>query len=355
MQQQCIQLADALKVDFPWQKQRLTFLAMALLSIISARTVNLARLATVFASGVLPESNYKRLQRFFRGFEVSQEQILRFIVRHLPQGNGSWVLLMDRTNWKLGRCSINLLVVAVARDHVALPIYWTCLTQAGASNTDQRIAAIDALLKVIDPRKIAYLLADREFIGEDWFAYLIKKKIDFSIRVRENLTVTGANARTMLLSRLFASLSKGASTTLRHARTICGCRLYLAARRNEKGELLIVVAPRYAHHAIQQYRQRWQIETLFGCLKTRGFNLEDTHMTKPERLEKLFALLTIAAAWALAVGEWVDEQEKPAVKSHGRRAVSSFRRGLDWIISTLFNFHRRGDEFRHVLSLLSCT
>ncbi len=208
---------------------------------------------------------------------------------------------------------------------------------------------------MIDPRKIAYLLADREFIGEDWFAYLIKKKIDFSIRVRENLTVTGANARTMLLSRLFASLSKGASTTLRHARTICGCRLYLAARRNERGELLIVVAPRYAHHAIQQYRQRWQIETLFGCLKTRGLNLEDTHMTKPERLEKLFALLTIAAAWALAVGEWIDEQENPAVKSHGRRAVSSFRRGLDWIISTLFNFHRRGDEFRHALSLLSCT
>ncbi len=355
MQEQSIQLSDALKADFPWQQQRLRFLAMALLAIISTRTVNLARLASVFASGALPESSYKRLQRFFRGFSISQEQILRFVTRHLPKGDGSWVLLMDRTNWKLGRCSINLLVVAVARDHVALPIYWTCLPQAGASNTQQRIAAIDAVLKLIDRCRIAYLLADREFIGEEWFKYLIKQKIDFSIRVRENLMVTGANARQMLLKRLFESLANGASTTLRHARTVCGCRLYLAARRNEKGELLVVVAPRYAHHAIQQYRQRWQIETLFGCLKTRGFDLEATHMTKAERLEKLFALLTIAVVWALETGLWIDENEPAKLKSHGRRAVSSFRRGLDWIISILCNFQRRADDFRHVLSLLSCT
>ncbi len=150
MQEQSIQLSAALKADFPWQQQRLRFLAMALIAIISTRTTNLAQLAAVFASGALPESSYKRLQRFFRGFSVPQEQILRFVTRHLPDGDGSWVLLMDRTNWKLGRCSINLLVIAVARDHVALPIYWTCLPQAGASNTRQRIAAIDAVLKLID-------------------------------------------------------------------------------------------------------------------------------------------------------------------------------------------------------------
>lgn len=134
MHEQCIELRDALKADFPWQKQRLTFLAMALISIISARTVNLARLAAMFASGALPESSYKRLQRFFRGFEVSQEQVLRFVARHLPDGDGSWVLVIDRTNWKLGRCSINLLVVAVARDHVAIPIYWRCRSTGRAFN-----------------------------------------------------------------------------------------------------------------------------------------------------------------------------------------------------------------------------
>lgn len=33
------------------------------------------------------------------------------------------------------------------------------------------------------------------------------------------------------------------------------------------------------------------------CLKTKGFNLEDTHLTDHERISKLFALLTITFAW----------------------------------------------------------
>ena len=36
------------------------------------------------------------------------------------------------------------------------------------------------------------------------------------------------------------------------------------------------------------------IETLFGIFKSRGFNLEDTHLVDSERLSRLFALLTIA-------------------------------------------------------------
>ena len=48
--------------------------------------------------------------------------------------------------------------------------------------------------------------------------------------------------------------------------------------------------------ALVHYAQHWQIETLFSALKSRGFNLEDTHMTTPDRLDKLLALLAIAFA-----------------------------------------------------------
>ena len=37
-------------------------------------------------------------------------------------------------------------------------------------------------------------------------------------------------------------------------------------------------------------RERWEIETLFGCLKTRGFDFECTHVVEPERVQKLVAL-----------------------------------------------------------------
>ena len=43
--------------------------------------------------------------------------------------------------------------------------------------------------------------------------------------------------------------------------------------------------------ALAHYRRRWEIETLFAATKTRGFNLEDTHIVHPDRIGKLLAVL----------------------------------------------------------------
>lgn len=59
--------------------------------------------------------------------------------------------------------------------------------------------------------------------------------------------------------------------------------LYVAAGRSEKGELMIIVTNQQPNDAINIYLKRWGIETLFSCLKGRGFNFEDTHMTRQER------------------------------------------------------------------------
>ena len=46
---------------------------------------------------------------------------------------------------------------------------------------------------------------------------------------------------------------------------------------------------------------------LFGCLKRRGFDLEATHLTKPERLSRSMAVLTLAFCWAYVTGVWLFE------------------------------------------------
>ena len=56
---------------------------------------------------------------------------------------------------------------------------------------------------------------------------------------------------------------------------------------------------------------RWQIETLNRCLKTAGFNLEDTHLTHPERIERLLAMVCIAVVLAYLVCDHRDQCVKP--------------------------------------------
>ena len=104
--------------------------------------------------------------------------------------------------------------------------------------------------------------------------------------------------------------------------------------KNEKNktEFLIVVSDVPA--PLSDYSLRWSIENLFSGLKSRGFDLEATHLLESDRLSRLVSVLAVAFAWAVATGEAAEEQERqegkvPRVKHHGRRAVSTFRRGLD--------------------------
>ncbi|QQS53705.1 MAG: transposase [Candidatus Competibacteraceae bacterium] len=45
---------------------------------------------------------------------------------------------------------------------------------------------MNRFLTIFGPRMIACLFADREFIGIQWFGYLIENQIKFVIRIKKN-------------------------------------------------------------------------------------------------------------------------------------------------------------------------
>ncbi len=119
--------------------------------------------------------------------------------------------------------------------------------------------------------------------------------------------------------------------------------------------MLIVISGEYEKNILNDYGKRWGIETLFGIFKTRGFNLEDTHIQDSERLSKLFALLTIALCWAYKTGKWLSEYNPIAIKNHGRKSKSTFRYGFDYIRRIVLNLHQFKKEFLNCIRFLSCT
>jgi len=72
----------------------------------------------------------------------------------------------------------------------------------------------------------------------------------------------------------------------------------LAGQLLDNGELLLIAGTGEPDSFFPDYAQRWQIETLFKCLKSGGFNLEDTHLRDPYRVNKFIPLLSIAFLWA---------------------------------------------------------
>ena len=67
--------------------------------------------------------------------------------------------------------------------------------------------------------------------------------------------------------------------------------VYLSAIRLKDG-FLIIASNAQGQAALDAYKKRWGIEVLFANLKSRGFDLEETHLVHEERIEKTSAAVT---------------------------------------------------------------
>jgi hypothetical protein len=135
---------------------------------------------------------------------------------------------------------------------------------------------------------------------------------------------------------------------------IWGHLLYASIFQAKGSEEPIIVVSNYEFSdAITLYRRRWEIEMLFGCLKTRGFRMEDTHMTAPERIEKLLFVLAIAFCWSYKLGAAKEKEEPIPKKPHGRLSKSRFRLGLDLLRSVLLSIEVKIDQILWIIKNLT--
>lgn len=347
-------LRDTLKPLLGWHGARLSFLALFLIALLRVKTINLAELATGFRSEAQIDSNSKRLQRFFRDYDLDYQAIAKVIVTlmEIPQ---PWVLSLDRTEWSFGQIRFNILMLAVVHEGVAYPLLWDLLDKKGNSNSEERMDLLDRFREVFPSVEIAYICGDREFIGQQWLTYLmIEPVIPFRIRIRETDLISD-HQKKLSASILFAHLQPGQREILSSRRWVWGRLVYISALRLDDGELLIVISSDSPQTSICDYGKRWGIETLFGMFKTRGFCLESTHFTDTQRLSKLLALMTLALCWAILVGQWLHNHSPLKVKKHGRKEKSVFRYGLDYLRSIVTDLDLKHSEFLHCLQFLSCT
>ena len=336
-------LRDTLRASFAMRKSRLESLCVLVIGVFVARTVNLSHLACHFPGRAQTGSNYRRLQRFFEQVTFDFGALAKVLVAVMGRKEGPWRLTMDRTNWQLGRRDVNILMIGIVHRGIAIPVLWQLLDKRGNSNTRERISIVQRVIALFGADKIAGLPADREFLGDDWLAWLQESAIGFHIRIRANIKIANARGRMINGGELFRDLRPGQSRVLGARRRLGGSAsakarpVGVAAACLASGELLIVVTNAEPKEALATYALRWEIETLFAAMKTRGFNLEDTHMTNHERVSKLVAVLAIAFCWAHRVGDWLHEANPIRLKSHERPAKSIFRYGFDQIRRHLVN------------------
>lgn len=337
---------------------RVKLICLFITALCKIKTINYDRLASGFDTTVDKKSSYRRIQRFMKEFYFPERIVSGLIFNLLPVQD-NLVLVLDRTNWKFGTKNINILMLGVSYKNVAFPLMFKMLDKRGNSDMAERIELIKQYIEWFGKENIDCLLADREFVGDKWTEFLNENRIRYYIRIRNNFKIYSYQKQTEIKAFwLFNNLKIGEFYHYPKIVELHGQRCYLSGSktidRTGKIEFLIIVSFNKPEQAMTYYKQRWQIETLFRGLKSSGFNIEDTHVTDLERLQKLFSLTMIAFLWCYKIGDYLDENiKKIEIKKHGRRAVSVFKYGLDYLSKFLLTGF---NSLEHSLfNFLSCT
>lgn len=173
---------------------------------------------------------------------------------------GKFDLCLDRSNWKFGKTHINYLVLSwrISKD-LSLPLFFVDLDKAGNSSTQERLDLLELFTKVFGTERINSLMADREFVGNQWFETLNQKDISFFIRVKNNtMTLYGKNG--LEISEYFEHLQP--SQTRLIEKDMFGQTVYFAGTRSNAGDLVIVMTNQEltARDILNTYKKRWSIE-----------------------------------------------------------------------------------------------
>ena len=329
-------------------KARQDFIAHFVLGLLQCRDVQFCEVASQMDTKAQNASNLRRIQMFFAEYKLDYRQVAVLLILMLPESR-HWHLSIDRTNWQFGDVDINYLTVSASCRGVGIPIWFELLEdkKRGNSSEKDRIALLRKVIKLAGQREL-FLYADREFLGKNWVAFLLKNRVRFFIRLRKStrLLWRGQDSRAdeWLSAKGYLAMD---NVRVQEAWLSVEMKRLDRAKKGEE-DCLIVLTNTQAKGALNAYRERWSIEVFFQSIKGRGFHIERTHLKDYGRLRKLMAMCAISFAVALRLGIIFNDYVKEIkVKKHGYKTNSFFRHGLEKIREAI----RLDQQFDKIIEL----
>lgn len=278
------------------------------------------------------ESQVKRFYRWLKNEKVSHaifflpfaEQILKAL------SQTTLVLLIDGT--VVGRGCMAL-VIAVVYKQRALPIAWLVeKKKKGHFSEERHVELIQSVKGMIPDEADVVLLGDGEFDGVDLQSIVSHWSWNYVMRTSETNTLywdehwfpykeTIAHLKPgqvfVVPEALFTQRGYGPVTGLTWWRKGCDEPLHLVTNME------------CADEACHFYAKRFLIETCFSDNKGRGFNLGKSHLSDPERINRLLMAVFLAYYWIVFLGvSAVQEGWQGVIHRKHRCDLSLFQLGL---------------------------
>jgi hypothetical protein len=292
------------------------------------------------ARGLEPKHAIKQFDRLLSNTGIDAATLSREWVRFVVAKRPEIVVAIDWTDFD-DDDQTTIVLNLITRHGRATPLLWK--TVAKASLAKKRNDFEDELLLqlrgAVSKTVSVTILADRGFGDQKLYAFLKELGFHFVIRFRGNILVTAADGPSQTAAQWLHPGGRlrelrGATVTADHT-PVDRIVLVRAAGMKDAWYLASDRTDLTGAQIKKLYGRRFSIEENFRDTKDLrfGMGLSATHITKPERRDRLLFLVALAIALLTLLGaasERLGLDRKLKVNTVAKRTHSLFRQGSFW-------------------------
>lgn len=312
--------------------RRLSVLAAMVSGVLqqgSARLSDLSRANPDYKQQASKEKQYKRwLLTEHTSYSIHYLPYVKALLNTLAT-QGSLVFSVDGSTAGRG-CMV--LMFSVIYQQRAIPVVWS-VVRAKKGHLSEAIhrALLARLAEIVPGDCRVTIVGDGEYDGCDWQADIIGRGWHYVLRTG-SAKIVGQDLQDMLALKWLAPHIGQDTFTLTDAYfTQHGygpVNIVVWHQGPYKEAIYLLSDLDYAPAITQLYRKRFKIETFFSDQKSRGFNIQRSHLSDAERLAKLLIATCLAYILCILAGvQCRQSQYYPMVHRTDRCDLSLFSLG----------------------------
>jgi hypothetical protein len=313
------------------QMQSLTVLALMISGIVGSKSTHARQVAKQAGVGGKVDSRCKRIERWYRHaghtYEVQYLPYAEQLLKHLAVQ--TLVVAMDGS--EVGRGCMAIMINLIYQKR-AIPLIWTVIDRPkGHLSAEAHIELLERLRTILPDEVSVVFLGDGEYDSVELQSYLAGLLWDYVCRTAKStlLVVEGEQIRldeVDLCPGLRLSFP-GASFTQQGYGPV---QVIAWWDRQYKEPIFLVTNLELVDEACFLYQRRMRIETFFSDQKSRGFRLDKSHISDPQRIARVLIAACLAYVWIIYLGVQAHLQGwRTVIHRADRCDLSLFQLGLD--------------------------
>lgn len=283
----------------------LTTLAGVMLEV---RSGNLMELAAALPREIgTADHRYQYIERQLANPAIDADAVIRpyalEVMERLSVRGQTIILQIDQSHIN---DTNEVLMVSVRLRKRAVPVAWRVRSTQGNIGFSVQKELLDSVRAWLPPDVSVLLAGDRFYGTAALIGWCRAAGWSYRIRLKGNLTLAHQGGE-LTTGDVVTRLPEGVIDAELYGSGIM-TNIGVLHEPGHKEAWIIAMDATPSRYTVLDYGMRWGIENMFADFKSRGFGLMQSHIQKPDRLERLILIMSLALYWAISCGMFDEHQ-----------------------------------------------